>query len=757
MSLLNGLLAFGALAFTVPLVIHLLHRSRFRTIDWGAMHLLESIIRINRRRMQISNLILLLLRCAIPILLAFCLARPVWNGFKTLPGDNPQSLVLVIDDSRSMDAGQPGELSRLERAKQDLIAMLKQMSRRDEVILVRGSNVEAPPGTMGISDAVARIRELRGVGGPVDLGRLAAAAAEATEQASHQQRRVLIVSDFQQHMFGSGAMETLQNVSAAMAEQTPKPVVGFWNFGIESEQLSNVSVDSIAVDSPAVVAGRSTQYSARIRNAGDTPASDLRVIWSIAGQALEPRIANIDPQSSTVARLNHRIDQPGTYEINVAVEHGDALAADNRRSIATNVMREINVLLVDGDPSNEPLEGATDFLAIALSPFAFGGDDQPDAVRTSTVRISRVPAELDKTMPEVVVLAGVAEPSEGTKKALANYVLAGGALVIFDGDKIKTDKYNSSWQCDAGTFALPATMESVIGDPASADGSVYRIGELNPQYPPWGLLAAGDQRPLAEVGVRAYRQLAVNDAAVDSEGRALIQSSAAAVLLRMADGKPLVVSATRGRGQIVQFAIPCDDSWSTLPLRLVYLPMMQQLVLDLAGKGKAERIDVSEPIAVPLREFDLADTGVSDSKQVDSTSYTAQVPGGDEVSTQPVGDVSPRLAWTETDQPGTYWFRRITTIKGDADPLVASTLRVVDVPEIESQLRDVSPDRLSAASGELNANVYTSVADIQADDRLERYGREIWPHLLAALLLFLILEMFIQQRLVRSTITVEKP
>jgi len=35
MILINWLLGFGALAFTVPLAIHLLFRNRFELVDWG--------------------------------------------------------------------------------------------------------------------------------------------------------------------------------------------------------------------------------------------------------------------------------------------------------------------------------------------------------------------------------------------------------------------------------------------------------------------------------------------------------------------------------------------------------------------------------------------------------------------------------------------------------------------------------------------------------------------------------------------------
>ncbi len=753
MTLLNALLAFGALAFTIPLAIHLLHRSRFRTIDWGAMYLLESVIRINRRRMQLSNLLLLLLRCAIPVLLAFCLARPVLTGFQSMPGDAPESLVLVIDDSRSMSAGKVGEPTRLEQAKQELVDLLKTMSRRDEVILILASNHDAPPATMGVSDAVDRIRDLRATGGPVDIGRLAEAASEAVSQASHQQRRALIVSDFQAHMFGSGAVESLDRLSQTFAEQTPKPVVGFWNFGNGSEALPNLSVDSIEVDSPAVVAGRSTQYSATIRNASDDAVNDLRVIWSVNGVALEPRIASIDARSSTTSRLNHKLDQAGVYEIAVSVEHGDCLIADNRRSIAINVMREINVLLVDGQPSNRPLEGETDFLAIALSPFAFGGDDQPDAVRTNTVRVSRVPAELAKIAPEVVVLANV-RPTDETKKALAKFVLGGGALIVFDGDEIKPLDYNAGWKCDEGVITFPATMGEIVGDTAAKDAEIRRIGELNPQFTPWNLLAPGDQRPLGEVDVRAYRALTLAESEADTGGTPPANAAASIVLLRMLEGDPLVVSAARGRGQIVQFGIPCDAAWSSLPLRMVYLPMMQQLVLDLAGQGKAERVDVGQPINVPLRDFDvMAAADAEQANQQGQISFTVELPSGDEVSLRPSEDGATQLTWSDTRRPGTYRFRRSTASdNGAGEPVIASTLRVVDVPELESQLRDVGPDRLSASAGKLDAVVYTDLADIRGDDQIRRYGREIWRWLLLALLFCLVFEMFVQQRLVRSTI-----
>ena len=108
MTFLNQLLLFGAAAFVIPLIIHILNRSRFRTVEWGAMHLLESVIKVNHRRFRIDQLILLLVRCSIPVLLALCLARPVLTGSSALEGDAPVSLLVLLDTSYSMDAGAAG-------------------------------------------------------------------------------------------------------------------------------------------------------------------------------------------------------------------------------------------------------------------------------------------------------------------------------------------------------------------------------------------------------------------------------------------------------------------------------------------------------------------------------------------------------------------------------------------------------------------------------------------------------------------------
>src|SRR5258708_28265970 len=103
MTFLNAALIAGMAAVAIPIIIHLFHRSKFKIVPWGAMHLLEAVLRKNTKPLKLEQLILLLIRCSIPVALALCLARPVLPALHPLLQNNHDSPVLIIHNSHSMD------------------------------------------------------------------------------------------------------------------------------------------------------------------------------------------------------------------------------------------------------------------------------------------------------------------------------------------------------------------------------------------------------------------------------------------------------------------------------------------------------------------------------------------------------------------------------------------------------------------------------------------------------------------------------
>ena len=75
------LAALGAVA--APIIIHLIFRLRKRVVVFGSLRFLEKIVKKNRRRLRLRDLILLLLRIAAVALIALAFARPY---LRTGPG-----------------------------------------------------------------------------------------------------------------------------------------------------------------------------------------------------------------------------------------------------------------------------------------------------------------------------------------------------------------------------------------------------------------------------------------------------------------------------------------------------------------------------------------------------------------------------------------------------------------------------------------------------------------------------------------------
>src|SRR4051812_34230926 len=135
MSFLNLALLGGVAALAIPIIIHLFHKSRFVVVKWGAMHPLESVIRVNQRRIKIEQLILLIIRAALPALLALAMARPVWKGMQKLLGETKTSTVVLLDNSYSMEASRAGQ-SNFAIAKEEAARMISNLRRGSEVQVV---------------------------------------------------------------------------------------------------------------------------------------------------------------------------------------------------------------------------------------------------------------------------------------------------------------------------------------------------------------------------------------------------------------------------------------------------------------------------------------------------------------------------------------------------------------------------------------------------------------------------------------------
>ena len=729
MTLINGLLAFGGLAFTVPLAIHLFYRSRFRTIEWGAMHLIEGMMRTNRRRIEWTNLVLLLIRCLIPILLAFCLARPLLTGFEALPGDAAQSVIIAIDDSRSMGFATSDGRVRMDDARDAIDRLLDSLNRRDEVILIRSSNPASPITRIGPSSVRASVNATLPQSGPIDLARFIGSATVAAESASEPNPRVIVISDFQTGMITDASLNSLQQIAESVKKQSEsdksrRPSFEFLDIAAtdSGDQPANVSIDSISMESAAVVVGRSTAFSAQIRNHGDHPIEGANLVWSVDGRRVPPQPITIPEHSFVAATHAVAFEQAGQVAITASIEFPDSLSADNRRTLALDVIEQIEMWLVDDGNAGR-------FLEIAMSPFAFSESHLTDPVQATRVTTAELIEKLPDENPNVVALVDVPRPTSRLRRIIGDYVAGGGSLMLFDQADADPSLMNQLWGSETNSFNLPASFGDYVGADSlanSSNGQLFPLAPRNADYSPWSLFGDESSDLFADVQVFGYRQLQLRSESPQAN---------ATTLVPLASGDPLIVLSKQGLGRIVQFAIAADSEGSTLPLRPVFVPMMQQMVLDLAGSRQALNSSMGESLTVQTTEL------IDSESNVDTVFFVA-TPGKQERSIQPHSTDSVEvLVVANPPRPGVYRFRSTSG---------KTAIRTVEVQPSESVWRGVDRARLQNAAETIGATVDDQAKSLVDQDRVRRYGREIWRWVLVALLFVMIAELWVSQRVNRQ-------
>ncbi|MHB8897821.1 MAG: BatA domain-containing protein [Thermoguttaceae bacterium] len=722
MTFLNGILAVGAAAAAIPLLIHLLNRSRFRTIPWGAMHLLESVVRTNNRRIRLEQLLLLLVRCAIPAVLALCLARPVLTGWQVLPGDVPASTVILVDNSYSMDARSNGR-TRFDVAIDEAATLAEQMDRRSDIAAIATGGVPSPLLDRPVLDPQIMANRLRhlagGFGASATVDSLEAGIGLLATMA-HARRQLVLVSDFQAADWQGLSTETAARLRTQLDAMPVRPSLTFVKIG--EEVLDNVSIDSLDLPQGALGVGQSLQFRANLRNHGPRSYPAARVVLRMDGKPQATSVVALEANAAAQVLFSCRLQSAGSHVVEVEAEVDDRLATDNACAASVTVLEQIDVLLVDGAPSAKPLESETDFLAVALTPYTFGRVKLTDLLQTRTVAAKELGKESVQGA-RVIVLANVPRLTDEQAELLTEYVRGGGSLLVFLGNKIDMAWYNQKL-CTAQAGLLPMPLAALEGS-TGEKRLTARVVAQHFEHPALEIFNDRSTGNLADAEIWNWYRLARGE---DRPARS--SDPAAVVMARLETGDPLMVERRYGAGLVVQVATACDTDWSSLPMQPAFLPLMQQLVSTMACQVMPSRnIQAGDPLVAVL-PADAAGVPLA-----------LQLPDGLRHTFVPAVRGSQSVVqFAGTGQPGVY------TLTGpDARPIHFVAL----APRSESDLRLLTSEQLSEVAGQFGADVVGSAEQFLELDRTRRHGREIWRFLLAAVVILMFTELVLQQRFAR--------
>src|SRR3989442_12523094 len=104
MTFLQPIILWGLPLALVPVIIHLLNRIRYRSVNWAAMMFLMRQSRSSTHYAKLRQFLILACRVLAVVALVLAIARPLaggWAGWMISPA--PEVVLVLLDRSASME------------------------------------------------------------------------------------------------------------------------------------------------------------------------------------------------------------------------------------------------------------------------------------------------------------------------------------------------------------------------------------------------------------------------------------------------------------------------------------------------------------------------------------------------------------------------------------------------------------------------------------------------------------------------------
>ncbi len=774
-----GLIIPGIALASLPVIIHILSRLRYRTVRFAAMEFLLRSDELNRRRLILEQLLLLLLRVLAVILITLLIGRLVLDPARLLMlrGSSVHH-VMILDDTLSLRE-QRGDQSVFTMAVSTLENMLsdaesQRSGARVSILTVSSPDrpviSDRPLNQLLIQEVNLRLRTLKATYRSASPTAALMAARTILAADGGIAPQVHVITDFRRTDWQNNpevisALESLKSINSKV--QVVRLV---------ADPGNNIAITSLTGSTTAIARGIPWRIHVEARNYGAAPVQGLRAKILLDGAPMPSTILFPDLDASKEVTVSHDItfQDTGTHRIEVQLDD-DVLLPDNSRFLTIDVTEKRQILLVDDDPQQED----AGFVSSAIS-----ADSDLTGI-AADVRSSQALNSLNLAAYDVIYMMNVRDLPADSVVQLAGYVRDGGGVAWFPGEQVSAEWYRSLYQ-NAQQRLFPVPLGSVtsagsrIPDVIAADDgaeSGYQIPVFS-NHPVFSVYNTPDS-PFAEA-VHISKWLSVDDSwqVQDSE-----RQDGVTTLARLRNGAPVIFEHSLGEGRILTFLTGAGKRWSNWPVApaawgyvVVHLsmhPYLQRRTSTSQMQEIAESLTMTWPAAqysgnveVYLPEPDINDDMAAttflrlQSEELSAPNKNMEAPSAEDItegasaanrdenaaedskSTSTSAQISEfQINLRQADRPGIYRIRRFTTVDGQPD----DTWIAMNVPVSESDLAAAESEQLTTRASLSHVQIQDSGSATSLGSSAG--GRELRWMILLSLVLILMAEQLLSLRM----------
>jgi len=760
-TFLNSVFLAGLVAAALPILIHLFSRRRAKEVRFPSIEFLREVSRKKVRRLQLRQLLLLALRVLIVAFFALAMARPALRAGRGVLGRGSSTIAVVLDNSFSMAAADPAanagagatsagapargavardasseEGSVYQTAKKRAIEVIALMHEGDRGVLALAATPVRLPFQTPIADLSLLRQEIDRA--PIeatraDLPQAIDRVAGVFTASRTLNKELYVISDFQQidldawqallgkRSGGAGAVDSTggarQDVRGAArggpggvlgGAGTIPPDVKVYLIPARTLPVDNMAIERVRLDALGAGSDAGARLIVTIANYSNNEARNVVIraleegtgTTAVGAEALGEAYANVPAQGRGDATvLLRQMPASGALRVTFAP---DALPMDNAAYFVAEQPGVRRVLIVSGasDPATDP---ATRYFRLALDPAGTKEFFDVQVARAEDPALGNAPPKAD-----VIVLLDVGRLPDATIERIGKFRADGGGVFVVLGDRTDPRSYNTT------IFPKLADLEvmGLQGDPARPDvfRSLRIAAAAHPIFDGFPAAAAGN--------ITTARFLRMLDVKPGKDARVLAEFTGALPAL------------IEDKGTIV-FTSSCDGVWSDLSTSGAFLPLVHRVVQYLAALGGGAATGAGDRLVA----------GTAIERAVDPDQLANQ----DAFFIDPTGTRRPA---ERSEREGKVWLKsEPARIAGIYQLVRADGVRLglfaVNLDTRESDLR-VAPEGVLPGLFKPAATVLKpGTRGITREVVEGRYGRELWPMLLAIVLGLMVAESLI--------------
>jgi hypothetical protein len=565
MLFLNPAVLFGLLAASIPVLIHLLNLRKLKRIEFSTLAFLKELQKNKIRKIKLKQWLLLALRVLIILFLVMAFARPTIKGI-AIGGTTSAAkttAVFILDDTFSMSVVDANG-SYLNQAKTTIQELLKELQEGDDaaLVLVSDKSNKEIKTTGNLAEFEKEVNSVQLSYSSGLLHNAIVKAAKILGESKNFNKEIYILSDFQfGRLYDEG---TLSDLSELLNDK-----VRIYTFNFSGKEVFNLGIDQLKIDNQIFEKDKPVNFSVTITNYSARPVENTVVSLFLNGQRSAQSSVTIGAGDSRLISMQAVPKQFGYIDVLAEIEDDDILQ-DNKRFTNFFIPDKIPVIIFTDDPADSK------FVELALT----AGDDQ-SAIKITNKNLSQL-SSIDLNQYDVVIIEGSENITSVDR--LNSYIKNGGRLFLMPGSSTSIQNF----QYLTKALGLPSPTGS-FGKINSSD-SIVPFDKIEFNHPIFKDIFANQNKQKIE-SPDIYHSFKIT-----TEGRGTN-------IITLMDGSSFLSEYKIGSGKVLQMNTAPVLSWSNLPLKGIFVPLMNKAVYYLAAKDNSNR----EYLAGDEIEINLAD------------------------------------------------------------------------------------------------------------------------------------------------------